>query len=280
MTGGGLGLVVDRLACPICRCALTMSQSALICTAGHSFDIARQGYVSLFDGGPRANTGDGAAMVAARARFLGVGHYLPIADAITDATAADAVGLCLDLAGGTGYYLAHLLDHRPGLVGLTVDLSAPASRRASRAHDRLAAVAADAWQQLPVRDGAATSVLSVFGPRNPTEIRRVLAPTGRLILVTPTGRHLAEPVQRLDLLTVDPRKRDRIAVQFAQWPTASERAVEWVVELDRAALLDAVLMGPNAHHVDRAVLTARVDALPEPFRVTVSVVVSELRPPR
>ena len=52
-------------------------------------------------------------MVMARDRFLGGGHYQPIADALSalaGRTVPDLPGLVLDLAGGTGYYLARVLD--------------------------------------------------------------------------------------------------------------------------------------------------------------------------
>lgn len=274
----GLGLVVDRLACPICQDALTMTASALSCTAGHSFDIARQGYVCLFDGRSRANTGDTAAMVAARERFLGTGHYLPVARAVSDAVTPEAAGLCVDLAGGTGYYLATVVDTHVDLVGLNLELSIPALRRAARAHDRVAAVATDVWQRLPLRSAVAGYVLSVFGPRNMPEIRRVLAADGSLILITPTVRHLGELVERLGLVTVDPRKQQRIDEQLRGWVRVFEQGIEYTVDMSRRAVLDAVLMGPSAHHVDLAELTANADALPEPMTVTISLTVTVVSP--
>jgi|GEM_PF-4302906 len=45
-------------------------------------------------------------MVAARVAFLATGHYQRIADAVSNAIPDGAQGLCLDVAGGTGYYLS------------------------------------------------------------------------------------------------------------------------------------------------------------------------------
>jgi 23S rRNA (guanine745-N1)-methyltransferase len=274
----GLRLVTDHLACPVCGRDLSLEDSALTCADNHSFDVARQGYVSLFSGGRRANTGDTAPMVAARERFLAGGHYAPIARAVCDATTAAAPGLAIDLAGGTGYYLAAALDSHPEIVGLDLDLSIPALRRAARAHDRLGAVAADIWQQLPVRAGTASCVLSVFGPRNPTEIRRVLEPGGCLVLVTPTARHLIELVAPLGLVGVDPNKAERVDQQLAGWTRVSRQTVDYPIELDHEQVRDVVQMGPSAHHVSESALTTELDALPEPLSVTVSVAVSVLRP--
>ena len=47
---------------------------------------------------------------------------------------------------------------------------------------RAAAVVADSWARLPVRDGVLDRVLVVFAPRNGPEIARVLRPEGRLVV--------------------------------------------------------------------------------------------------
>src|SRR5690606_26986989 len=105
-----------------------------------------------------------------------------------------------------GYYARAVLAAHPHLRGVCLDVSAPALRRAARAHERLAAVGADVWRPLPLRDGAAACVLSVFGPRNVPEIIRVLAPGGRLVVVTPTAQHLGELAGPLGMIGVDPHK--------------------------------------------------------------------------
>ena len=40
-------------------------------------------------------------------------------------------------------------------------------------------------------------ILSVFAPRNPPEMARVLAPGAALVAVTPTTRHLFEQILQL-----------------------------------------------------------------------------------
>ena len=54
------------------------------CGEGHSFDVARQGYLSLLAGEGTPHAGDTAEMVAARERFLGAGHFEPLAEALAD----------------------------------------------------------------------------------------------------------------------------------------------------------------------------------------------------
>ncbi len=117
----------------------------------------------------------------------------------------------MDAGCGTGYYLAGVLDRLPGARGLGLDTSVRALRSAARAHDRAAAAAWDVFRPFPLADAVADVVLDVFAPRNPAEFHRVLRPAGRLIVVRPTGLHLAELRRRLPaMVTVDPVKEQRL----------------------------------------------------------------------
>jgi len=203
--------VIPWLRCPLCGASLERSAAALRCASGHAFDIARQGYVSLL-AGRLAPVGDTADMVQARAEFLAAGHYARLAEAVAraagdlDTGAENPAGGVADIGAGTGYYLASVLDRQPGRAGLALDASKFAARRAARAHPRIGAVVADVRARLPIADGAAAVALSVFAPRPAAELRRILHPAGRLLVVTPDPDHLGELAGPLGLLAVDPRK--------------------------------------------------------------------------
>jgi 23S rRNA (guanine745-N1)-methyltransferase len=278
-----LAAVAEHVRCPVCSGRVRLGTDQVSCGRGHSFNIARQGYVSLVGGEGGPGTGDSAAMVMARDRFLGGGHYQPVAEAIAGLAARldpGGPGLVLDLAGGTGYYLAAVLDALTGRLGACVDLSAPALRRAARAHPRAAALGADAWRPLPLDDGCAAVVLSVFGPRNPAEIRRVLArrtgTAGALIVCTPGASHLREARAALGLIGIDERKGERLADAFGGYAVSAVAPVRYELRLGHAELTDLVAMGPNARHTAAAALAERVAALPDPFPVTVDVTVRGL----
>ena len=269
-----LAAVAAYVRCPVCAGSVRIGDDQVVCDRGHSFNIARQGYVSLVSGRGGPGTGDSAAMVLAREAFLGDGHYQPVADALSVLAARSdrgGPGLVLDLAGGTGYYLAGVLDALSGRLGACVDLSAPALRRAARAHPRAVALGADAWQSLPFADGAAALVLSVFGPRNAAEIRRVLAPDGTLLVATPGAGHLAELRQALGLIGIDERKTERLAEAYGGYADSSVTPVRYELRLGHAELTDLVAMGPSARHIAADELAGRVAALPAPVTVTVDV---------
>ncbi|WP_369132182.1 putative RNA methyltransferase [Modestobacter sp. I12A-02662] len=264
---------VAALACPVCGRPVHADPAGLRCPAGHAFDRARQGHVTLLppDGTPHA--GDSAAMVADRAEFLAAGHYAGVTAALADtALAGTPPETVLDVGGGTGAHLAGVLDRAPGAVGVVLDASRYAARRAARAHPRAMAVVADSWARWPVLDSSVDRVLVVFAPRNGAETARVLRPEGRLVVVTPAADHLAELVGPLGLLSVDPAKAERLTASLAPHlrPVASAAHRE-ELRLDHAAVRTLVGMGPHARHLAAGELTARIAALPEPVRVTVAV---------
>ncbi len=280
--------LVGLLRCPLCREPLTSNERSLRCPFDHSFDIARYGYVNLLPGDARATTADSPRMVAARETFLARGHFSGLRCAIS-ATAIRCLEegrggkpdtqAVIDVGAGTGYYLAGALDQLPETVGLALDLSKYSLRRAARAHERMGAVVCDVWKEWPLAAGSATLILDIFAPRNAPEFRRVLAPDGYLIVVTPTERHLRELVCTLGLLSVDTQKQQRIEETFAGLflPAWSE-GYETQVALDRVDMTALANMGPSAHHLAGDDLNIRLDTLPPSMTVTLSVTLSVYRP--
>ncbi|HEY1277995.1 MAG TPA: hypothetical protein VGF25_24020 [Thermoleophilaceae bacterium] len=262
---------VQLLRCPVCGAGLSLAGGAVRCPQGHSFDVARQGYVNLV---PARGAVDTAEMVGAREAFLAAGHFAPLTEALTGEARATPAGCAIDVGAGPGHHLARVLDAQPGRVGLALDSSPAALRRAARAHPRMAAVGCDAWRPLPVRDGVAAVVLSVFAPRRGDELARVLAPDGAAVVVTPRPRHLAELVEALGLLSVPGGKDERLRDALLPLAPVSSRPLEFRLSLPRAAAAALVRMGPSAWHVDDATVAERLAALPDPVAVTVSVTVS------
>lgn len=274
--------VVGHLRCPHCAADLRVDGAAVVCAAGHRHDIARQGYVNLLPGGAQASTADTARMVAARAEFFARGHFAPLVGALASEAQRIAdggpAGCVVDLGAGPGQYLAAVLERLPGRVGLALDLSKYAARRAARAHPRIGAAVCDTWRPLPVRTGTAALVLGVFAPRNGEQIARVLHRGGALLVVTPAAGHLAEMIAPLGLLSVDDDKSARVRRQLSPHLTLErETAVVFDLALPGPDVAALVAMGPSAWHVDREHIARQVRALDDPLHVTASVTMSVYR---
>jgi 23S rRNA (guanine745-N1)-methyltransferase len=271
----GLAGVVGWLRCPVCGQPVALAERVVRCPAGHSFDVARQGYVNFQSAATAAPSADTAAMVADRAAFLAAGHYQPLADRVAALAAAAEPGLVVECATGTGYYLAAVLDRCPGAVGVGLDSSVPAVKRAARAHPAGAAIGWNAWQPWPLAGRSADVLLAVFAPRNPAEFHRVLAPGGTLIVVTPGPEHLAELRERVALLAVDPDKDSRLDAALGdRFTVLGREELRVPLELSPGQVRQVVGMGPNAHHAHGA---DGVE-LPERTAVTAAFVVSAFRP--
>ncbi|MCP2340933.1 putative RNA methyltransferase [Actinomadura rupiterrae] len=285
--GRVLADVVRFLTCPVCAEPLAQEARELRCPNRHGFDIAKQGYANLLPGNARPGTADTPEMVSARDVFLAAGHFAPMAEALGHLASPSlgearlgSDGCLLDAGAGTGYYLSAVLD-RPEAqktLGLALDISKYAARRAARAHPRIGAIVADLWRPLPVADSAAVAILNVFAPRNAAEFHRVLRPDGSLVVVTPSSRHLGSLVDVLGLLKVDEQKEERTDATLADhFDLVSRDELEFEAPLAHEEILTLVGMGPSAHHVGADTLAARLSELPDPHPVPLSFVLSHFR---
>ena len=260
------------------------------CPRGHSYDLAKQGYLNLLPSASTGIDGDSAAMIGARTVFLGGGHYAPIRDAVIRRAAecdgpqageglrVAGEGLVVEVGAGTAYYLAGVVGATSGRRGIALDVSRYAARRAAKVDPRIGSVVCDAWRELPLVDDSAHLMLNVFAPRNAAEMARVLAPDGSLLVVTPNQSHLAELVGVLGLVTVDEEKERRLQTSLSkEFAQVDSEVIESTMRLDRTAVEQLVMMTPSARHVDHAELAQQLAVLPEPAIVTLSVTLSTWR---
>lgn len=243
--------MVRVLACPVCHSSLSSMPGRLVCSAGHHFDLSRDGHVHLGRG--RISSGDTASMVQARLRFLARGHFAPLADTLASIVATRPPKLIVDVGAGPGYYLASVVERMPGTSAIAIDVSRFAARHAARAHPRVGSVIAE-HRALPLRSGAIDVVTCVFAPRDPRELHRVLQACGRCLVVTPAPAHLGELRRRHGGLEIEPNKRDRLLRTFAPWfELVRTTELELALCLSPDDIADVLAMGPAAFHPDRIV---------------------------
>lgn len=180
-----------ELICPLCGEALCREGNACRCGSGHSFDIARQGYVNLLPVQQKhsLHPGDTREQVVSRRSFLEGGFYRPIVDAmIENARDLSCAGPILDIGCGEGYYGSRLQEAlETELLGL--DISKEAVRWAAAKYKSAQWVCGTA-SRLPVADHSAGMLCSMFALTLPEEFHRVLRRDGYFFQVLAAQDHL------------------------------------------------------------------------------------------
>ena len=189
------------LACPVCWQPLVRDGGVVRCGGGHSFDVAREGYVNLLLAHQRHSRDPGYSreMNAGRSEFFGTGHYERLADEIAGLVRSrlppEGSPVVIDAGCGEGYYLRRLRlalagrERRAGAVLCGLDISRHAIRAAAR-RDPEGSYAVAGSYRLPVLPGRADVLLSHFSPVSADDFRRVVRPGGMVLIGGPGHGHL------------------------------------------------------------------------------------------
>jgi len=173
--------------------ALVREERRLLCARGHSFDVARSGYINLLQPQERRSKlpGDTAAALLGRRRLHDLGVTEPLRHAIKEIIAASSGDIVLDAGCGDGYYLG-TLAREIGFDAHGIDISIPAIDAAARRYPGCEWVVANADRIVPYADRSFTIVLSITARMNAPEFRRVLREDGRLLIAVPAPEDLIE----------------------------------------------------------------------------------------
>ena len=247
------------LICPVrdCHLALARDERRVVCPRGHSFDVARSGYINLLQPQDRRSRrpGDTGEALASRRRLHDRGVTRPLLEAIAELASPTPQDIVLDAGCGDGFYLGNLAE-RTGCGAHGVDISVSAIDTAARRYPQHQWIVANADRFLPFADASFSLVVSITARMNSAEFRRVLGDDGRLLIALPAPG---------DLIELRGAGRDRVARTidtFApDFTLAERRRVTTTADLDAAAVRDVV------HSIYRPLRSRPL----EPMRVTFSL---------
>ena len=231
------GLVTRLCSVRDCHLPLEREERRVFCPRGHSFDVARSGYINLLQPQDRRSKhpGDTPEAVAARRRLHDRGVTGPLLNGIADMLNASNRDSVLDAGCGDGFYLGTLAS-QTGFAAHGVDISIPAVDAAARRYPGCEWIVANADRFMPYADSSFSIVLSITARMNAGEFRRVVRDDGRLLVA------LAAPD---DLIELRGKGRDRVArtvKAFARdFSLVDQRRVTAAADLDAAAIHDILL---------------------------------------
>lgn len=209
----------------------------MLCARGHSFDIARSGYVNLLQPQDRRSRqpGDAKAAVAARRRLHDRGVTASLLQAIADVLHPLPADIVLDAGCGEGFYLG-ALAREIGFDAHGVDISIPAIDAAARRYSGCEWVVANADRRIPYADRSFSIVMSITGRMNSAEFRRVLAEDGRLLVA------LAAPDDLIELRGSGRNRVARTVEAFSNdFALLDRRSIAYSADLDAAAVRDVLI---------------------------------------
>jgi 23S rRNA (guanine745-N1)-methyltransferase len=243
-----------------CRRPLARIERRVICRNGHSFDVARSGYVNLLQPQDRKarRPGDSPEVLAARSRLLARGVMASLVDVVVGLLAVTGEDALLDVGCGDGDHLA-LFAERFGCEAHGVDISVAAIEAAAKRHPRLQWVVANADRFLPYADASFRAVVSITARMNAGEFRRVLQGDGALLVAVPAPDDLVELREAaLGKRVLRDRVERTIATFAPRFTLERHERVRHVARLDAAAVADVMT---SAYRALRAKERARLAAI-------------------
>lgn len=234
------------LMCPVCRQSLDLNEKTWRCELGHSYDVAKQGYVNLHvvQHKHSKNPGDTPESVDARRAFLQGGYYQPLQHAVVALLKQLDVKTVLDIGCGEGYYTSAMQQVVEQCVG--VDIAKNAVQRAAKLNAEVTWVVGTG-ATLPVLDQSMDACTSLFSPIPQAEIARVLKDDGYLIVVTPASEHLYAMRKAL-FEQVNPHTPEKFVEQLQDlFELKQEQIIDAPIVLDQQALKNLIAMTPYAY---------------------------------
>ncbi|MFJ5767439.1 putative RNA methyltransferase [Lysinibacillus sp. NPDC093210] len=178
---------IGLFACPICQESMQVyDQGRLTCSANHSFDIAKQGYVNMLTHSVASKYSKD--LFESRKAIIDSGLYDPLEEKI-----AELIGeakTVLDTGCGEGSHLARILSQKQG-IGIGIDIAKEGILAAARHYPEQIWCVGDLAKS-PFAKTSFDVILNILSPANYEEFKRLLTSNGCVVKVVPQSGYLQQ----------------------------------------------------------------------------------------
>ncbi|MFY2308697.1 putative RNA methyltransferase [Lysinibacillus fusiformis] len=179
---------ITLFACPLCQQSMHVyEQGRLVCSANHSFDIAKQGYVNMLTHGSTSKYSKD--LFESRKAVIDSGIYDVVEAKI--GKLINSANTVLDTGCGEGSHLARIMNEKKNGVGIGIDIAKEGILAAARHYPQQIWCVGDLAKS-PFAQGSFDAILNILSPANYEEFKRLLAPNGCIVKVVPQSGYLQE----------------------------------------------------------------------------------------
>lgn len=243
------------LQCTICHSEMTvMDSKSLVCEKGHSFDLAKQGYVNMLQ--KQVSTMYDHTLFDARKRII---HDYKFYDKVHQKIskiideALQEGGLVFDAGSGEGTHLNAIFNHldKDSIHGIGLDISKDGIVMAAKNYSDLNWLVGD-LTQTPFKEHSQDIILSFLSPANYSEFKRIMKPNGLLIKIIPGSHYLKEIREHLSDEDKEYENTDTVNLMRNKVDVISEERVTYEREVDEEVLRDILTMTPLTWHISES----------------------------
>ncbi|MFD4492486.1 putative RNA methyltransferase [Lysinibacillus fusiformis] len=179
---------IALFACPLCQQSMHVyEQGSLVCSANHSFDIAKQGYVNMLTHGSTSKYSKD--LFESRKAVIDSGIYDVVEAKI--GKLINSANTVLDTGCGEGSHLARIMNEKKNGVGIGIDIAKEGILAGARHYPQQIWCVGDLAKS-PFAQGSFDAILNILSPANYEEFKRLLAPNGCIVKVVPQSGYLQE----------------------------------------------------------------------------------------
>lgn len=179
---------INLFACPVCQQSMYVyEQGRLVCSANHSFDIAKQGYVNMLTNSVSSKYSK--SLFESRKAVIDSGIYDVVEAKISEIIAPAKT--VLDTGCGEGSHLARIMKAKNYGIGIGIDIAKEGILAAARYYPQQIWCVGDLAKS-PFAKASFDAILNILSPANYEEFKRLLAPNGCIVKVVPQSGYLQE----------------------------------------------------------------------------------------